>query len=269
MTAILRIKTLVGKPGEAAEPKIAVFGDSHTAALIRAQRYSKRSEQYEHVRVLRFRKEKEGKIVVGDVTLPALLREIRDFSAKDFVFSALGGNQYAIVSTVRPPVEYDVFASPADEPSDPDMQLVPMRALASFIESGIRESVASVLKEIRHSTNARMYHLVPPPPKSDNDFIAAHAEGYFAKEGLRELGPTRPDLRLRCWKVQLRVLTEVCGELGIDLVMPPDSTVTHDGYLDPAYYAKDVTHANRRYGEAVLKQIVKISKSKARAKRPR
>ena len=46
---------------------------------------------------------------------------------------------------------------------------------------------------------------------------------------------------------------------------PPENTVTEDGYLDPAFCAKDVTHANRRHGEAVLRQIVKISNSKGLA----
>jgi hypothetical protein len=252
---------LVGRPHSTAGARIAVFGDSHTAALIRAQRYSQRAQRYEHIRVHRYRKKKDGK-VVGDVTLPALIRRIRDFSSDDFVFSAVGGNQYAIVSTVRPPVDYDVLASPTDELCNTDAQLIPVRAIASFIESGIRESVASVLQQIRRSTEARMYHLVPPPPKRDNEFIAAHVEGYFAQKGLRDFGPTRPELRLKCWKIQLKILTEVCDELGIRLVMPPAHTVTEDGYLDPRFYEKDVTHANRRYGEAVLTQIAKISRSR-------
>ena len=263
MTAISRIRNLVGKTS-AEGPRVAVFGDSHTAALLRAQRYSKRADAYEHIAVHRLRKEKDDK-VVGDVTLTALCRELRDFGPDDFLFSALGGNQYAIVSTVRSPVEYDVLASPDDENFAADAQLVPFRALAGFIESGTRESVASVLQKIRSSTIAKMFHLVPPPPKLDNDFIEAHAEGYFARAGLRDFGTTRPDLRLKCWKVQLKVLTEVCGELGIRLVMPPGNTVTEDGYLKPSCYAKDVTHANRRYGEAVLRQILKVSQSRGPA----
>ena len=256
MIFLSRIKELVDR-FETRGPRIAVFGDSHSVALLRAQQYSKRTHEYEHVRVSRLRKRKGGKDV-GDTSLSDFCREIREFGPRDFVFSVVGGNQYAIVSTVRPSIDYDFLESPDDQISD-NVQLVPFRTLASFIESGIRETVGPVLREIRSSTEAKVFHLVPPPPKQDNAFVAAHSEGYFAREGLQDFGPTRPDLRLKCWKVQLRCLRVLCDELGIALVMPPEKAVTPEGYLEPSCYAKDVTHANRRYGEAVLRQIVGLT----------
>ena len=256
MIFLSRIKDLVERL-DVSEPRIAVFGDSHSVALLRAQQYSKRTHQYEHIRVSRLRKEKDGK-PVGDTSLADFCREIREFDSRDLVFSAVGGNQYAMVSTVRPAVDYDFLETPADEISD-GAQLVPFRALAGFIESGIRETIGPVLREIRSSTEARVFHLVPPPPKQDNEFVAAHSEGYFAREGLQDFGPTRPDLRLKCWKVQLSCLKSLCAELAIGLVTPPEKCVTPEGYLEPTCYAKDVTHANRRYGEAVLRQILKLS----------
>lgn len=265
MTIVSRIRSLVGRRDAPREPRISVFGDSHSAALVRAQQYSKRTHEYEHIRVNRLRKKKSDK-TVGDTSLADFCSRIRDFGGDDFVFSAVGGNQYAIVSTVRPAIDYDFFASPTDELSGDNVQLVPFRALASFIESGIRESVGPVLRAIRNSTDAQVFHLVPPPPKQDNEFIAAHSEGYFAKEGLQDFGPTRPELRLKCWKVQLEILATLCEELGIGLIMPPEETVTADGYLERSYYAKDVSHANRRYGEAVLRQILKLTETGQRAK---
>ena len=47
--------------------------------------------------------------------------------------------------------------------------------------------------------------------------------------------------------------------MDVELVMPPHKTVTSEGYLEPSCYANDVTHANRRYGEAVLKQVMKLA----------
>lgn len=264
MKILSRIRTLVGK-NETSEPRIAVFGDSHTVALLRAQQYSKRTHEYEHIKVSRLRKRKGGKSV-GDASLQEFCWEISDFGPEDLVFSAIGGNQYAIVSTVRSTVDYDFLSSASDDAFNSAAQLVPLRALASFIEVGVRETIGPVLKEIRSSTQAKVFHLAPPPPKQDNEFIVAHAEGYFTKEGLQDLGPTRPELRLKCWRLQLDILAELCKELRIRLVMPPERTITADGYLDPICYANDVTHANRRYGEAVCRQIIRISKARERVR---
>jgi hypothetical protein len=264
MIALSRIKDLVGGADGSSAPRISVFGDSHTVALRRAQQYS-RSHRYEQVRVNRIRKEKGGKLV-GDSSLADFCREIRGFAPDDMVCSAVGGNQYAIVSTVRSPVDYD-FLTSSDDALHHGAQLVPHRALQGFVESGIRETIGPVLQEIRKSTSACVFHLVPPPPKQDNQFIAAHAEGYFADVGLQDFGPTRPELRLKCWNVQLQSLAALCGELGIGLIMPPPKSVTAEGYLSPDYYAKDVTHANRRYGAAVIEQILQLAEQGRKAKR--
>ena len=263
MTILSHIKNIVGTTDLGPSARVVVVGDSHSAALLRAQRYPKRAEQYGHVHVYRLRKVKDGKSV-GDVALSKFLREIRSFGTDDFVFSTVGGNQYAIPSTVRSEIEYDFLLSDTDRLSADGRQLVPFRALAGFIESGIRESIMPVLRGVTQATTAKVYHLVPPPPKEDNQFIAAHVDGYFKREGLGSLGPSDPSLRLKCWKVQLKILETVCRELNISLVMPPTRTVTPSGFLQPNCYATDATHANRRYGEAVLKQILELVRTESR-----
>lgn len=245
-------------------PRIAVFGDSHSAALARAQEFADRKHQYEHIQIIRLRKEKNGK-EIGDADLLSFCRKISRFGRDDFVFSAVGGNQYAVISTVQTPSEYDFLASLSDEDIASDRaELIPFRAIANYVREGIRGTMGPILERIRGSTSARVYHLVPPPPKQDNAFIAANFEGRFAAQGLDALGPTRPGLRLKCWKLQLQFLEELCRELDIGLVMPPGRTLTPEGFLAPRFYAKDVTHANRRYGEYVLRQILKFTGTQGR-----
>ena len=260
MTILSHIKNLVNAADAGSAPRIAVFGDSHTAALLRAQQYSKRTEDYRRIRVYRLRKAKDGK-AVGDFALSKFLKEVRSFGPDDFVFSVVGGNQYAIPSTVRSEIDYDLLTDAGDRLVDDGVQVVPLRAMASFIESGVRESVGSVLRQVRAATDARLFHLTPPPPKEDNEFIAAHVDGYFKRLGLGVLGPTHPSLRLKCWKVQLALLQDLCADLDIGLLPPPAGTVNRDGFLKPSCYANDATHANRRYGEAVLKQILGLAQA--------
>lgn len=259
LSRLFRSVDLPLAPNSTAGPRIAVFGDSHTAALQSAKDFPNRRHWYEHVRIFRVLKDKNGK-AVGDTTLADFCQSIRGYSPTDFVFSAVGGNQYAVVSTVKTPIEYDFLVSPEDDDfNDDEAAIVPFRALAGYIENGIRGAIGPVLREIRASTRARVFHLAPPPPKESNEFISSHFESRFAIQGIADLGPTRPELRLKCWKLQLDYLARLCDELGVELVMPPPPAVTPGGYLDPRCYAKDVTHGNRRYGEYVLREILRLT----------
>jgi hypothetical protein len=263
MSLFAQLKTVLGARDSADGPNIAVFGDSHTYALLRGAEAADRRHLYDHIRIWRLRKQKNGK-VVGDADLSRFCREIRNYKDTDFVFSMVGGNQYAVISTVQEPVDYDFLSSPTDDDwASDNAQLVPFRAIAALIDSGVRGTMGPVLREIRQSTRAQVFHLAPPPPKQDNAYIARHFEGRFAEAGIDELGPTRPELRFKCWRVQYECLSRLCKELDIVLIAPPGKSRTDkgEGFLAPPYYAKDVTHGNRHYGELVLKQILKITRT--------
>jgi hypothetical protein len=266
MSFLAQIKARIRSTSPAGQRRIAVFGDSHTAALISARDFPDRRHRYSHIRIHRVLKQKNGRSL-GNSTLEDFCEEISDFGPDDLVFSAVGGNQYAVISTVQDPVDYDFLGSPDDTHKPRDgAELVPFRALESFLRKGVRGTIGPVLRTIRNSTSARVFHLAPPPPKQDNAFITRHFESRFADEGMHALGPTRPSLRLRSWIVQLQCLESLCSELNIGLVKPPKHGVTDKGYLAPNCYAKDVTHANRRYGEFVLKQILELAEEESQAK---
>lgn len=99
MSFLVQIKDFFASADAADGPRIAVFGDSHTAALLRASQAAERQHHYDHIRIMRLRKRKDGKIV-GDADLSRFCEEIRRYRDSDFVFSAVGGNQYAVISTI-------------------------------------------------------------------------------------------------------------------------------------------------------------------------
>jgi len=136
--------------------------------------------------------------------------------------------------------------------------IIPVRVLESYISSGVTNSDGPMLQKIRSATHSRVFHLTPPPPKEDNEFIKRFHEKRFAAEGLGRLEPHSPELRLACWEMQHKSLTYFCSKVGVELLPPPIATVCPRGFLDKHYYGKDVTHANRRYGEQVLRQIASV-----------
>ena len=83
-----RKRRVRARPVEPYKPWAAsrtVFGDSHTAALLRAQEFPDRGEYYKHIGIVRLRKEK-GEKRVGDVDLERFCASIGRLSERDFVF---------------------------------------------------------------------------------------------------------------------------------------------------------------------------------------
>ena len=246
--------------------RVYVFGDSHTDALKRALNFEARGDSYSGIEVHRIRK-KKGNQEIGDLDFPAFCKKIKRLTGNDLVVSGIGGNQYAVVSTIKlegdaqlvTTIDHHADAAAAD----PSVDIIPVRALKSYIESGVRGSDGPMLKALRASTKARVVHLIPPPPKYDNDFICNSHETRFKGEGLNAQSVSQPPFRLECWNMQKDCLIELGEEIGIEMISPPAAAITEDGYLLPAYYGNDVTHANRRYGELVLKQINAIAGASA------
>lgn len=237
-------------------PRIAVFGDSHTVAMIQGREWGPRSAYYQHVAIYRLLKEK-GEITLGDTSLDDFCEIVADFGEDDYVFSAIGGNQYAVISTIRHEIDFDfLVGSGSDELSPEADQIIPYRALRQYLSEGVRGNDGKSLEKLKAATRARVFHISPPPPKADNDFVANNLETRFRDEAIAAYGPTRPSLRMKAWQVQDDVLRELCDELGVELLPPPSPTLDSDGFLTPRYYGRDATHGNRRYGERVLRQIL-------------
>lgn len=251
--------------GVAPVRRILIFGDSHTVAIAQAMAFRGDASEpmLPAIELYRLRKAK-GNEVLGDTDLEQFCRIISQLEPTDAVFSAVGGNQYAVASTVRARPYFDL--APRIEIGDlsrGECELIPTRVLEGYISSGVVNSDGPMLRRIRASTRARVFHITPPPPKQDNDFIKEFHETRFAEEGLGNLEPHAPELRLACWNMQRSCLAAFCAEIGVELLPPPPATVGEHGYLERHYYGKDVTHANRRYGEQVLRQIAAVADSSA------
>jgi hypothetical protein len=239
--------------------RIFIVGDSHATAFERALDSQDARDSYPAVTVYRLAKEK-GDASIGNIDEAKFFKLAKKLTPADFIFSVFGGNQYAAFSTIRSTREFEFLLSPADRDVSSDaIDLIPSRIMEAYLEAGLQQAVVRKLEHLRAISRAQVCHLASPPPKEDNDFIAKHFEERFQELGMEEFGPCRPELRRKSWQLQQRILKRDCGRIGVRYVPPPGQVFTSTGYLDPRYFAKDVTHANRRYGRAVLKQIMQIA----------
>jgi hypothetical protein len=233
--------------------RMMLFGDSHSYAIQRAieRRQAKgRPVPLAVHRLLKIKNDRE----LGDTSFEDFLVMVGKLSPQDVVLSAIGGNQHAVYSTIQHPVPFSFFEPDSSAPIPADVSVIPYRILEANFAKGIRARDGASLTALRNATQARVVHLLAPPPKRDNEHIMRHHESRFAHENIAGLGVSPPELRMKFWNLQRRVLEDICEELGIEVLGPPAAAVDEDGFLAPEFYASDATHANPAYGELVVAQ---------------
>ena len=235
-------------------PTIVLFGDSHSYAVQRAVEKRQGSGIPVPLTAHRLSKIKNGK-QQGDTSFEEFLEIVRPLGPTDVVLSMIGGNQHAVFSTIQHPERFDFLEPGGAAQPEEGAAVVPYRALSAVFEKGVRNRDGKSLEALRKATSARVVHIIPPPPKADNDFIQDYHESHFANEGITSHGVSSPALRLKFWKLQTRLLEKMCGELGIEVMMPPAAALDPEGFLARDYYANDATHANPPYGELVLREV--------------
>jgi hypothetical protein len=240
---------------ESKRPRILLFGDSHSNAIQRAIEKRQGKGTPSPIVAYRLLKEKNGRSI-GDMRFEDFLDKAAKLGREDVVLSMIGGNQHAVFSTVQHPQPFDFFA-PGQAASAGELagEIVPYRALEHAFVNGLERGDAQSLTALRKATVARVVHIIPPPPKHDNAHIQQYHESHFANDGLASRGVSPPELRLKFWNLQTRVLESLCSALGIEVMMPPARTVDENGFLRREYYAQDATHANWRYGERLLREV--------------
>ncbi len=234
-------------------PRMMLFGDSHSYAIQRAveRREAKGREVPLAVhRLLKIKNDRE----LGDTSFEDFLMMVGKLSPEDVVLSAIGGNQHAVYSTIQHPLAFNFFEPNSSAPMRADVCVIPYRILEDNFAKGIRARDGASLTALRNATKARVVHVLAPPPKRDNEHILRHHESRFAKENIVDLGVSSPELRMKFWNLQRRVLEEICEEVGIEVLGPPADALDEEGFLAPEYYASDATHANPAYGELVVAQ---------------
>jgi len=239
-------------------PRIILLGDSHTNAVFRAFTSREQKLEIKYMKIYRISKVKNGNNF-GDIDFSKVLKKIRRLKSKDYVFSMVGGNQHAIFSTIQHPVPFDFFYgenSIADD--DRGAQLIPERVIRTHLTAGIYGRDGLTLRALRKATSAQLYHILPPPPKNDSNHILNNHETYFSNAEIGSHGVSSPALRLKTWQMQTEILSSLCNEIDIKIITVPARAYTDDRFLKAEYYANDATHANRRYGDLILRQIDEI-----------
>lgn len=234
--------------------QIHIIGDSHVDAVKKAASAMKADDavSLSVQRILRMKDDKP----IGDIELDQFLERSQGLARHDLVVSMVGGNQHNAIGLVQHPEAFD-FHLPArpDLPPLPRREIVPCGVLRDMFDHGLRGKDGERIVKLRQATPARVVHVCPPPPKEDAEHIMRRHETLFLKQGLLENGVTPAPIRLKLWLLQVSVAQALCAEWGVEFLPVPAGTQTAAGYLAPAYYADDATHANPAYASLMLGQL--------------
>lgn len=136
-------------------------------------------------------------------------------------------------------------------------------------EAVLRVAMADDLDHIRPEIakmvqTARQVLLIgSPPPKEEDVFIRQRlqAEPFLAEiarksgVGWDALALSPPILRLKLWTTLQDLMRELAQECGALYVPCPKQSQTEKGFLHSCYAYNDVTHANQKYGELMIKEL--------------
>lgn len=235
---------------------ILVIGHSHIHAL-RLAAIQRREDDPDapRTRTINLLDPKFGSEMADGRFSPGLSAAILDQVRRHdpIIASAIGGNAHAAFAMI-PRIRFDFETEggdtlPIDEHAIIRSEADVRGALAEHLNPEIIR--LRLLRELA----GPFWQIESPPPIRRADWIVAHAEPYFtAQPDFHRLGIAGAGVRYRTWLLASRIISEECARLGCHYVEVPHETRGEAGLLRPSM-ARDATHGNIHFGEAMLRAL--------------
>lgn len=260
------LKTEASAPS-ATGPKLAAFGHSHLAALMRAGRRMINTGELgdTHIHFARL----NHKMFLPNFSAetgtrevhPDLQRRLRFILKRDMpqaVFLSLMGNEYNSIGMLKHPEPFDFHWPEMDLPADPAHQIIPFDLMKAQMRALANGSCLLFWRFFASVYSGPMFLVSPPPPIADEAHILSYP-GQFA-DRVAEYGLSKPEFRLKMWMLYCDVLREAVAGTTTSFVELP-LAVFEAGYLKSDYWREDPTHGNEAYGTLVLKTLLAKAKT--------
>jgi len=183
-----------------------------------------------------------------------MVKETVNPEFKKIFVSMFGGNAHNALTLLEHPKPFD-FILP-ENPSRERLKealLLPSGYMRGFIDK-LAEVYMLNLATLRHAFPDTVVHIESPPPVGSDSFLMANLDKYF--EGQYDNPRPAPrELRYKLWRLHSAIIRDHAEAAGVSFLEYPQNTTDAQGFLLPAYYSNDATHAGPAYGLEVLKQL--------------
>ncbi|SRR5579884_494268 len=146
----------------------------------------------------------------------------------------------------------------------PTFSLIPQRRIRQKFREASVDELAAILADLAAGPAKSINVVGTPPPKKDNEelrkilrnepVLVNWAE--FVGQSLDEIKITPPYVRLKLWFLLQEMVADAARQIGAKFIPVPQEVQDEDGFLKPEYWHPDVTHANRLYGDVMLRRII-------------
>jgi hypothetical protein len=182
------------------------------------------------------------------------------------VFLSILGAYHNILGLLRAGDDFDFLLDERDG-VDSDVPVhIPHRAVASAF--GRQLTTANKIRRLRDSAKSPVHLLSTPPPKRSNEFMMERFlrsnKSVYRGRSIEEAGIERPEVRLKLWKLESRLIQDWARAEGMAFVPAPPQSFDKAGYLREEFYFDDATHANAAYGSLVVDQIKRLAEAGAK-----
>ncbi|MEO0635852.1 MAG: hypothetical protein AAFY73_04330 [Pseudomonadota bacterium] len=180
-----------------------------------------------------------------------------DYDAVTFA-CMFGGNHNHTLTLLQHPQPFDVHM--------PDIVKAPTASGAhvltrAYVEATLLEymslSLVTTAKVAEAFRQDQTLHLSPPPCIGDDTFSKKHMGAFFEMRApaFGDVSLTPRLIRQKIWNLQLALQKTNATRHGYRHLSPPPTSMDVEGFLASQFYGSDATHANRAYGDLLLRQL--------------
>ncbi|OKP70670.1 hypothetical protein BTE77_26345 [Ensifer adhaerens] len=169
--------------------------------------------------------------------------------------SLFGGNSHNVLTLLQPARKFDFVVPWMPElPLREDYELIPHAAIREALLANTSIFLDD-LRGLRNSVDQQVMHVISPPPIGNDEYLKTVVanDPYFSALGSENVTPAV--IRYKSWAMHTKLYSDLCEEIGVDVIMPPPEATIDGKWLAPDCYGADPTHGNVHYGGLILRAI--------------
>lgn len=186
----------------------------------------------------------------GDISiLPEFLAK---FDPNAIFISMVGGNYHNSISLVESDEKFDFVTPHMGLINDTARTSIPYNVMVDHAQV-VMDMYLQQLAQLALHFRGRKFHLAAPP-------VASVPTGEFLPDDIFKGKTISHDLlRLKLYTLCAEIKKRHCEKLGVIYVDPPQDTIDERGLSKRKYWDSDPTHANKAYGDLLLRQIKELA----------
>lgn len=188
----------------------------------------------------------------GDTTMEDAMDLVAALTPHDLLALSIAGTSHHVIGILNHPIPFTLCESPDGPVPVPEgFTVVPMNLMRAYFESGLASS--DRFDRFRSASKCPIIFYSPPPPK---DSVVLPKKDIYRGQKFSEMGFGPKASRLALWSLEMDVIRRQLKRKGVRTLPVPRKALTAEGYLADAFLAKDMAHANERYGKLILDKLV-------------